>query len=171
MKKQILTKQMIQTELLTKLNQVKRVAIFLTAVTIICIVIYPFHLIGYLTHSPLDYHSSQLSPVVTMILMPLLILCLIGIVLRIYYIDLYNIKKCNFSISEEKLLQKATEDRHYYKHFEKENALYFDSGRVSVTTVVHSNSTIGDRFYIIFLKSKRYPRLAYPTKQYELNLD
>lgn len=77
----------------------------------------------------------------------------------------------NFQITEEKLCQKEIEWRHYYRHSEKENSLYFRCGRVAVAKEVYSYSNIGDTFYIVKLKSKRHPQLAYHTKHYEINND
>ena len=172
-KKQILLKHDIQKELLTKLNKLKVVSIFLTVIVIIGMILYPIHLINYLNDTPFDYtgglKSPDLTPKVAIFVIPILIILFALIVLYIYYIDLYNIKKGNFRILEEKLCQKENEWRHYYKHSEKENSLYFNSGRVTVEKEVYSCSDIGDTFYIVILKSKRNPQLAYHTKYYEMS--
>ena len=173
MKKQTLTRQEIQKELLAKLNKLKGISIFLTVVIIIGIILYPTHLINYLSGTPFDYtggfKSPDLAPAAAMVLMPILILFFIAIVLYIYYIDLYNIKKGNFRITEEKLCQKEVELRRYYRHTEKENSLYFRLGRVAVKKEVYSSATIGDTFYVVILKSKRNPQLAYHAKYYEID--
>ena len=173
MKKQTLTKQDIQKDLLAKLNKLKGISIFLTVIIIISIILYPSHIINYLNGTPFDYtggfKSPDLAPAVAMVLMPILILFLIAIVLNMYYIDLYNIKRGNFQIKEEKLCQKEVGLRRYYRHTEKENSLYFRCGRVAVEKEVYSSATIGDMFYVVTLKSKRNPQLAYHAKYYEID--
>ena len=175
MKKRTLTKQDIQKELLAKLNGLKVISIFLTVYILISIILYPIHLINFLNNTPLDYtggrHSPDLTPEAAMFVIPVLIIFSIGIVLYIYYIDLYNIKKGNFQITEEKLCQKEKEFINYYRHSKKENSLYFSCGRVAVENEVYSCSRIGDTFYIVILKSKRNPQLAYLAKHYEIKLD
>ena len=110
MKKQILTKQDIQKELLEKLNRLKGVSIYLTIIIIVGTVLYPIHLIQYLNDTPFDYtggtRSFDLAPTAALFLMPLLILFFIVIVFYIYYIDLYKIKKGKFEIIEDKVYQK-----------------------------------------------------------------
>ena len=173
MKKQTLTRQEIQNALLVKLNKSKTLSIYLTVIIIIAIILYPIHLINYLRGTPFDYtgrfKSPDLAPAAAMVLMPILILFFIAIVLYIYYIDLYNIKKGNFRITEEKLCQKEVELRRYYRHTEKENSLYFRLGRVAVKKEVYSSADIGDTFYVVILKSKRTPQLAYNARFYEIN--
>ena len=174
-KKQTLTKQDIQKELLAKLKKRKVFSIFLTVTIIIGIIFYPIHLINYLNNTPFDYtggfRSPELTPKAAMFVMPFLIIFFTVIVFYLYYIDLYNIKKGNFQITEEKLCQKKNEWRQYYRHSEKENSLYFRCGRVAVEKEVYSCSNVGDTFYIVTLKSKRNPQLAYHTKYFEINVD
>ena len=173
MKKQTLTKQEIQKELLAKLNKLKGISLFLTVVIIIGIILYPIHFINYLNGTPFDYtggfKSPDLYPAAAMVVIPLLILLFIAVALHIYYIDLHNIKKGNFQVSEEKLCQKEVELRRYYRHTEKENSLYFRCGRVAVEKEVYSSADIGDTFYVVILKSKRNPQLAYHAKYYEID--
>lgn len=175
MKKLTMTRQDIQKELLAKLNKVKGVSVFLTVIIIVSLILYPIHLVNYLGGTPLDYtggiKSPDLIPRAAMFLMPILILFFIIVVLCIYYIDLYNIKKGNFRITEEKLCQKEKELRRYYKHTENENALYFQCGRVAVEKEVYFYSNIGDEFFVVMLKFKRNPQLVYHGKCYEINLD
>ena len=177
MKKQTLTKQDTQKELLTKLNKRKGVAIFLTAIVIIGIILYPIHLINYLNGTPFDYtsgvRSPDITPTVAMFVIPLLIIFLVITVFYLYYTDLYKVKKGNFEFIEDKLCQKDKEWRHYYKNSQKENSLYFRCGRVVVEDDVYSYSNVNDKFYLVILKSKfkskSNPRLAYHTKYYEIN--
>ena len=176
MEKQTLTKQDIQKELLTKLNKLKGIAIFLTAIVIIGIILYPVHLINYLNGIPLDYtggvRSPDITPTAAIFVIPLLIIFLIITVFYLYYIDLYKIKKEKFEIIEDKLCQKDKEWRQYYKNSQKENSLYFRCGRVAVGDDVYSYSNVNDKFYLVILKSKlkskSNPRLAYHTKYYEI---
>ena len=176
MEKQTLTKQDIQKELLTKLNKLKGIAIFLTAIVIIGIILYPIHLINYLNGMPLDYtggvRSPDITPTAAMFVIPLLIIFLIITVFYLYYIDLYKIKKEKFEIIEDKLCQKDKEWRQYYKNSQKENSLCFRCGRVAVGNDVYSYSNVNDKFYLVILKSKlkskSNPRLAYHTKYYEI---
>ena len=179
MKKQALTKQDIQKELLTKLNMLKGIAIFLTAIVIIGIILYPIHLINYLNDIPLDYtggvRSPDITPTVAMFVIPLLIIIFLIAVFYLYYIDLYKIKKGKFEIIEDKLCQKNKEWRRYYKNEQKENSLYFRCGRVAVEDDVYSYSNVGDKFYAVILKSKLKSKsnlqLVYHTKYYEVKND
>ena len=177
MKKQALTKQDIQKELLTKLNKLKGVAIILTAIVIIGIILYPIHLINHLNGTPFDYtggfRSPDIAPTLAMFDIPLLIIFFVITVFYFYYADLYKIKKGKFEIIEDKLCQKDKEWRHYYRNSQKENSLYFRCGRVAVEDDVYSYSNVNDKFYLVILKSKfkskSNPRLAYHTKYYEIN--
>ena len=176
-KKQALTRQDIQKELLIKLNKLKGISIFLTINIIIGITLYPIHLINYLNGTPFDYtggvRSLDLTPTAAMFFIPLLIIFFIVIVLYIYYIDLYKIQKGKFEIIEDKVYQKEKEWIQYYRNSQKENSLYFRCGRVAVEDKVYSYSEIGDAFYIVILKtnlkSKKNPQLAYHKKYYEID--
>ena len=175
MKKQALTKQDIQKELLTKLTKLKGIAIFLTAIVIIGIILYPIHLLNYLNGTAFDYtggfRSPDITPTVAMFVLPLLIIFLVITVFYLYYIDLYKIKKGKFEITEDKLCQKDKELRQYYRRSKKENALYFHCGRIAVEDTVYSYSNVGDTFYIVTLNPKRNPRLVYHKKYYEIGPD
>lgn len=175
MKKKALTKQDIQKELLTKLTKLKGIAIFLTAIVIIGIILYPIHLLNYLNGTPFDYtggfRSPDITPTAAMFVVPLAIILLIITVLHLYYVDLYRIKKGKFEITEDKLCQKDRELRQYYRRSKKENALYFRYGRIAVDDTVYSYSNVGDTFYIVTLNPKRNPRLVYHKKYYEIGPD
>ncbi|MBR2908101.1 MAG: hypothetical protein IKC26_08710 [Clostridia bacterium] len=176
MKKQAITKQDIQKELLTKLNKRKVISIFLTVIAIIGIILYPIHLINYLNGTPFDYtggfRSPDLTPTAAMFVLPLYIIFFVIIVLYLYYIDLYKIKKGKFEVIEDTVFQKDKEWRNYYRNSRKESSLYFRCGRVAVEDKVYSYSNVGDKFYIVILKSKlkskNNPRLAYHTNYYEI---
>ena len=175
MKKQAITKQDIQKELIAKLNKRKSIFILLTAIVIIGIILYPIHLLNYLNGTPFDYtggvRSPDITPTIAMFVIPLLIIFFVITVFYFYFADFYKIKKGKFEIIEDKLCQKDKEWRHYYKNSQKENSLYFRCGRVVVEDDVYSYSNIGDRFYIVILKSKSKtkPQLAYHAKYYEIN--
>ena len=179
MKKQAITKQDIQKELIAKLNKRKSISIFLTAIVIIGIILYPIHLINYLNDTPFDYtgrvRSPDLTPTAAMFVIPLLIISFVVIVFYLYYIDLYKIKKEKFEVIEDTLCQKDKKWRHYYRNTQKENSLYFRCGRVAVEDKVYSYSNVGDKFYIVVLesklKSKNTPRLVYHTNYYEIRND
>jgi hypothetical protein len=177
MKKQILTKQDIQKELLTNLNKRKSISIFLTVIVIVGIILYPIHLINYLNDMPFDYtggvRSLDITPTVAILVIPLLIILLAIFVFHLYYIDFYKIKKCEFEIIEDVVCQKDKKFRHYYRSSQKENSLYFRCGRVAVEDKVYSYSNVEDRFFIVILKSKikNKPKLAYHTNYYEINVD
>ena len=173
MEKQIITKKDIQQLLLAKLNKRKAISIFLTIIIIIGIALYPIHLINYLNGTSFDYEGGYRTPplpptIAVFIVIPLTILLLIFAVAHLYYIDLYKIKMGKFEITEETLYQKEKELIHYYKNARKENSLYFRCGRIAVEDEVYSYSKIEDRFYLVVLKSKKAPQLAFHTEHYEI---
>ncbi len=175
MKKQAITKQDIQKELIAKLNKRKSISILLTAIVIIGIILYPIHLLNYLNGTLFDYtggvRSPDITPTIAMFVIPLLIIFFVITVFYFYFADFYKIKKGKFEIIEDKLCQKDKEWRHYYKNSQKENSLYFRCGRVVVEDDVYSYSNVGDKFYIVIFKSKSKtkPQLAYHAKYYEIN--
>ena len=175
MKKQTLTKQDIQKELLARLNERKPITVFLTVIILLGIILYPIHLIHYLNDAPFDYtggfKSPDLTPTAAMFVIPLTIIFLMITVLHLYYIDWYQIQKGKFEITEDKLYQKEKELRQYYRRSKKENALYFRYGRIAVDDTVYSYSNVGDTFYIVTLNPKRNPRLVYHKKYYEIGPD
>ncbi len=179
MKKQTLTKQNIQNDLLKKLNKQKPIAIILTVITVIGLILYPLHLINYLNGTPFEYNGGvknpPISPTAAMFVIPIVLLFFILLVVFIYYADLYKIKTGKFIITEEKLYSKEKETIMTYGKFGKsidENALYFPRFRIAVDKEVYSYSKAGDRFYAVTLKSKCFPKrgpdLVYPTKYYEI---
>jgi hypothetical protein len=169
MKKQTITKQNIQEDLLTELNKRKALAIWLTAVLCVSIILFAAYIIAYINGA--DLQSDRpffFAPIVAMPVGACVIL-LLAIFLAFYYSDLYKIKTGKIGITEEKLCQKAIESVSYYRRSEKENALYFPQGRVAVNKTVYSYSDIGESFYIVFLKSKKKPSCVYHTKYYEID--
>ena len=169
MKKQMLTKQNIQRELLIELNKKKTLAIWLTAILFVSIVCYVIYFFAYINEA--DLQNDRLSFSVPYVAIPIgsFVILFLAIFLALYYyLDLYKIKIGKIEITEEKLCQKAVEDVSYYRRTEKENALYFPQGRVSVNISVYSYSNIGDSFYIVSLKSKKKPTCVYHTKYYEM---
>jgi len=169
MKKQMLTKQDIQRELLIELSKRKALAIWLTAFLFVSIICYVIYIIKYINGA--DLQNDRLSFSVPCVAIPIgafVILFLPIYLACYYYLDLYKIRIGKIEITEEKLCQKAVEDVSYYRRTEKENALYFPQGRVSVNISVYSYSNIGDSFYIVSLKSKKKPTCVYHTKYYEM---
>jgi hypothetical protein len=169
MKKQTITKQNIQEDLLTELNKRRALAIWLTAVLCVSIILFAAYIIAYINGA--DLQSDRpffFAPIVAIPVGACVILLLAIFLAFYYYLDLYKIKTGKIGITEEKLCQKAIESVSYYRRSEKENALYFPWGRVAVNEKVYSCSNIGDTFYIVFLKSKKRPSLAYPAKYYEI---
>lgn len=170
MKKQTITKQNIQEDLLTELNKRRALAIWLTAVLCVSIILFAAYIIAYINGA--DLQSDRLfffAPIVAMPVGACVILALAIFLAFYYYSDLYKIKTGKIGITEEKLCQKAIESVSYYRRSEKENALYFPQGRVAVNKTVYSYSDIGESFYIVFLKSKKKPICAYHTKYYEID--
>jgi hypothetical protein len=168
-KKQMLTKQNIQRELLIELNKRKTLAIWLTAILFVSIVCYVIYIFAYINGA--DLQNDRLSFSVPYVAIPIgsfVILFLAIFLARYYYLDLYKIKIGKIEITEEKLCQKAIESVSYHHRSEKENALYFRQGRVRVTETVYLSSNVGDSFYIVFLKSKKKPVCVYHTKYYEV---
>lgn len=168
MKKQTITKQNIQQELLNELNKKKTFTIFLTAVLFVSIIFYVIYIAAYI--NGIDLKNDRLSfsaPYLTIPLGAFIILFFTMFLICYYYLDLYKIKTGKFEIKEDQLYQKATEHISYYRRSEKETVLYFRNGRIAVNETVYSYSNIGDSFYIIFLKSKKIPALVYHRKYYE----
>ena len=169
MKKQMLTKQVIQRELLVELSKRKALAIWLTAFLFVSIICYVIYIVGYINGADLQNDSLSFSvPCVAIPIGAFVILFLAIFLACYYYLDLYKIKIGKIEITEEKLCQKAIEYVSYYHRTENENALYFRQCRVRVDKTVYSYSYIGDSFYIVFLKSKKKPAYVYHTKYYEI---
>ena len=170
MKKQILTKQDIQRDLLALLNKRKVVTAWLTFCLNISIFFYIVYAVLYASGVYLPpRHLSFVSPTAVMIIVPFVILFFAGFLFFYYYSKLYEIKKGKFRIIQEKLFQKEREIKSYYHHVEKENALYFRYGRIAVDEKIYLSSNIGDSFYLIILKSSKVPLVIYPMKSYEIN--
>ena len=170
MKKQMLTKQDIQRDLLTELNKRKALALWLTACLFVSIICYVIYIVAYINGT--DLQNDRLSFSVPCVAIPIgafVILFFAIFLVCYYYLDLYKIKYGKIEFTEEKLYQKVIEDVSYYHRTEKENVLYFRQGRVRVNKTVFSYSNIGDSFYIVFLKSKKKPACVYHTKYYEID--
>ena len=170
MKKQILTKQIIQQALLAKMSKKKTAALFLTFVLLAEIIVGVMYVIAYANGAELKNDRLSFAvPHVSIPVMFVVILILTFFLLDYYYVDLYKIKRCKFYIVEEKLCEKKKETVKYYRHTEKEKFLCFRCGKVSVEDDVYYCSDIGERFYIIELRANKAPMLAYSTKYYEIN--
>ena len=169
-KKQVLTKQDIQRELLIKINKSKPLVVFFTVFTAISIPTYIGFVINY-SDIMIEYRTGVLAgrghPTFGLFLVPIAILFLTVFLLNYYYIDLYKAKKGKFIIFEEKLYDRKRELIRYYRRTTQENSLYFRFGRVAVEDDVYSYSTVGDRFYVVRLRARKTPILVYHTKYYE----
>ena len=169
MKKQIITKQDIQRDLLALLNKRKTVTVWLTAIVSISAFLYVIYVSLYASGIYLPTHSLIFSPTEVMVIVPIVILLMVGFLVHYYYLKFFEIKNGKFSIIQDKLSHKKRELKKYYRRFEKENTLYFPSGKIAVDDTVYSASKAGDCFYLIKLKSSKAPFFAYHTKNYEIN--
>ena len=170
MKKQAITKQDIQRDLLALLNKRKAVTVWLTfflSISILCYIMYAVLYANGVYLPP--RHLTFVSPTAVMIIAPVIILFIFGFLLCYYYLKFFAIKTGRFSVSKEKLYQKGQELKSYYRRMERENALYFRSGRIAVNDKVYSYSKVGDSFYLVKLKSSKTPFFAYHTNFYEIN--
>ena len=170
MKKQTITKQDIQRDLFVLLNQRKAVTIWLTFFLGISFLLYVVYAVLYVKGVYLPpRHLTFVSPTEVMVIVPFIILFLAGFLTCYYYMKFFEIKSGRFSISKERLSQKAHELKRYYRHTEQQNALYFRSGRIAVNDKIYSCSKVDDSFYLIMLKSSKMPFLAYHANFYEIN--
>jgi len=168
-KKQILTKQDIQRDLLTELNKRKALVIWLSAFLFVAMICYVMYIVAYINGS--DFQNDRLSfstPCVAIPIGAFTIPFLVAFLVCYYYLAFYKIKSGKIEYIEEKLYKKAIEDISYYHRTEKENALYFRQGRFRVNKTVYSYSNIGDSFYIVFVKSKKKLACVYHTKYYDI---
>lgn len=174
MKNITITKADIQQTLLERVNKNKPIAIILTVCALIAVASYPVHLIRYLNGTPFEYEGGVKNPPISAsaavaFVLPITIILLAFVAIKLYYADLYRVKKGRFLITEEPLCAKEKEFISYYRHIEKENLLYFRCGRVAVDKEVYSDSKIGDTFYVVTLSAKKGPCLAYNKKRFEIN--
>ena len=172
MKKQLLTKQDIQRELLIKINKSKPLVVFLTVLTSILIPAYIVFVINYsdiMIESRTGHLAGRGYPPWGLFLGPIVILFFTVFLLNYYYIDLYKAKKGKFIIFEEKLYDRKRELIRHYRRTAQENSLYFRCGRVAVEDNVYSYSAVGDRFYVVRLRARKTPILVYHTKYYEIS--
>lgn len=172
MKKQLITKDDIRRDLLAKINKAKKLSIFLTIITAVSIPAYTWCIINYddIMFEYTYHHLAGrgLHPAFGLLVTPIVILFLTVFLLDFYYVDLFRTMTGRFLILEEKVYQQKREHISYYRRFEKENALYFRCGRVSVEDQVYSQSNVGDTFYVIVLRTQKAPKLVYNTKYYEI---
>ena len=170
MKKQAITKQDIQCDLFALLNKRKVVTVWLTFFLGISFLLYVVYAVLYVKGVYLPpRHLTFVSPTAVMVIVPFIILFLAGFLTCYYYLKFFAIKTGRFSVSKEKLYQKGQELKSYYRRMERENALYFRSGRIAVNDKVYSYSKVDDSFYLVKLKSSKTPFLAYHANFYEIN--
>ena len=172
MKKQYITKNDIRRDLLSKINKSRKLSIFLTIVAVVASIAYVLFILNYADimaqYTNHRFTAGGFHPAFGLCMTPIILLLLVGFLLDFYYIDLFRIKKGMFSILEEPVCQRKEEYVSYYRRSEKENALYFRSGRVSVSNPIYSQADIGDSFFVIVLRAKKAPELVYPAKYYEI---
>lgn len=169
MKKQTLTQQDIQRDLLAKISKRKPIAIFLTFLTTVSILCYVLFIINFKGKIATGEAIHGRSPIVALFVGAICILFFIIFLLDYYYIDLYKIQKGHFTITEQKLLASKKEMILYARQIAKENSLYFSCGRVAVNTEVSRYSRIGDRFYAVVLRPKKSPLLVYHMNYYHVD--
>lgn len=169
MEKKIINTKDIQRELLLKLNKKKTAALYFTAFLCVSFLGYIWYAVNYFNGIYLKpRHFSFVSPSAVMIIAFIIILILTYFLLKVYYLDLYKIKKEKFNITTEKLLKKEKELKTYYRKTVNENALYFSCGRIAVENEVYSSSCIGDGFYVVRFRSSKNPASIYNAKLYEI---
>ena len=157
MEKQFLTMDDIACDLGERLRKKRPAALWLTA--FLSVALFAF----FYSIASINSVKTDGNPVVAVLIFLTFFLLLGAFLLDWFYIDLYNIKNRKFSIKKEKLLQKRIENVRYYRHTEKENLLYFHSGRIAVDAKVYNSSALGDWFYIIRTRHRRGLLVAYPV--------
>ena len=167
MKRQTLTKQNIQVELMQKLNKQKNATVYLTILLCVYALCYVAYVICYANGIDIGTgRFSSVTPVAAIIILPFLMLPIAMFVFG-YYSKLYKIKAGKFEIVEEKLCGKAEEWRSYYRRTVREKILYFKRGEISVSSDVYSYANVGDAFYLAVINNGR-PLMAYSKKHYEM---
>ena len=158
MKKQILTKQEIQKQLLKEINKSRPLWIFLTVFTSLSIVAYLF-----------SFTQDDGFSLFWVIAFPLLILFLLIISLRYYWIDLLDAKKGKFRVFKEPLCEKKQE--WWYPRYGKpvlKNWLYFRCGILDAPEELYANAKVGDVFYVVVLNTRGSVRLAFQRDLYDI---
>ena len=142
--------------------------IWLTAVLCAAMISYVIYVVCYA--NGMDLENDRLSFATAYIVIPTIpfvILLLTVFLLDFYYVDIYKVKKGKFKIIEEKLYDKQKEQIKYDRRMKIENFLFFHCGRVAVEDQVYAYSNVGDRFFLVVLRNRKDPLLAYHTKYYE----
>ena len=155
MKKQILTKQEIQKQLLKDINKSRPLWIFLTVFTSLSIVACPFVF-------------TQDDGLFWGIAFPLLTLFLLIISLRYYWIDLLDAKKGKFRVFKEPLCEKKQEWWHLKLRSILKNWLYFRCGILDAPEELYANAEVGEAFYVVVLNTRRSVRLAFQRDLYDI---
>jgi len=182
MKRQILTKQDIQKDLLAKINKSKGFIIILTVFSILSIILFSVYLINYLNYIHLEDTSFHNLNTTTQIIFVALITMVFPVITFFAYYDLYKIKKGKYEIKEDTLLDKdEVRVNRYRARSIILKVLFFSCGKISVEDDVYSYTKAGDKFYVVIINNKInvfHPlgdhsplRLAYHKKYYEINLD
>ena len=95
-KKQIITKQDIQRDLLALLNKRKTVTVSLTAIVSIFALLYVIYVSLYANGIYLPTHSLIFSPTEVMVIVPIVILLMVGFLVCYYYLKFFEIKNGKF---------------------------------------------------------------------------
>jgi len=154
-KKQILTKQEIQKQLLKDINKSRPFWIFLTVFTSLSIVACPFSF-------------TQDDGLFWGIAFPLLTLFLLIISLRYYWTDLLDAKKGKFRVFKEPLCEKKQEWWYLNLRSILKNWLYFRCGILDAPEELYANAKVGDVFYVVVLNTRRSVRLAFQRDLYDI---
>ena len=170
MKKQTITKQDIERNLLVVLKKRKAVTVWLTAFLSVSTCLYILYVAFYASKIYLPFsYTAFISPIAVMVVVPIIIAFMVCFLIYYYYLKFFEIKRGKFSIFKEKLSKKEREQKSYYRHVKNENVLYFSSARITVDDEVYSFSNVGDCFYLVKLKSSKTPFFAYNANYYEIN--
>jgi len=167
-KRKTLTKEDIQLQLQAEIRKDRKLATLLTILVAHGIPGYICLAIAYINGSLTAGH--RWAPA-SLLLLPIVFVCMIVFLLNVYYIDLYRAKAGKFQILEEQLCQRMKETNLYYRQVRNESTLYFRCGRVAVTEEVYEYSREGDRFYVVIVRPRKAPRLVYHTKYYKIDTE
>lgn len=167
MKKTLVSRKRIQQELLKSFKRGISIIVLLVICVMVGLTAGVYHLINFI--NGVYINDTVADSVFSLSIGAISILLIVVFLLKFYFINLIKIKRNRFEIIEDELCQKVKETVSYFHRRTSENSLYFPCGRIAVSQEVYSSSKVGDRFYIVVLKSKnRVPQLVFHTKYYEI---
>ncbi len=170
MKKQMLTRQDIVSDLILKLNKRKSAAIYVTVLLCVSAAFCVWFAVLFACGNAAQLEAIYESPIMSLIIGIFIMMIFAIFLFRNYYYPLYIIKTSKFMIIEGELRKKEKALVSYYRRTERENLLHFECGRIAVENEVYSSSEIGDSFYIVLLKPDT-PFFVYPKKHYMIDGD